>query len=302
MALPHMASSNQQQFKIGYIPWWSFPKNELRVHSNNNTWWILLKMWDRMNTLRCFPGSLSLTDKQSPINDWWYQRRRAHNNQSTRESKSTKPRKKYLHTEAGAIIIKHQPKEKIETWVYTEYPCPLSESKVKTHSIPFKSSVTHLLVAHEKEGLLRTGKKSVILQHQGSRKSDQSSSDLIRMMISCNKLHILVHFLQSYGMLWLLQVQNPRRINLPRVASLCKKHSYKPCLELLDKGIPLRNVLICGHDFCWVCEITVFWSCILWKVGCEKKYLEISIWVAAPPYMILISSNSKYNEQSSLLI
>jgi hypothetical protein len=81
-----------------------------------------------------------------------------------------------------------------------------SESKVKTHSIPFKSSVTHLLVAHEKEVLLRMGKKSVILQNQGSRKSDQPSSDLIRMMISCSKLHILVHFLQSYRMLWLLQV------------------------------------------------------------------------------------------------
>lgn len=86
MALPHMASSNQQQFKIGYIPWWSFPKNELRVHSNNNTWWILLKMWDRMTTLRCFPGSLSLTDKQSPINDWRYQRRREHTTIKAQES------------------------------------------------------------------------------------------------------------------------------------------------------------------------------------------------------------------------
>jgi hypothetical protein len=184
--------------------------------------------------------------------------KRTHKNQSTRESKSTKPRKKYLHTEAGAVIIKHHPKEKIKTWASMEYPCPLSESKVKTHSIPFKSSVTHLLVAHEKEVLLRMGKKSVISQNQGSRKSDQSSSDLIRMMISCSKLHILVHFLQPYGMLWLLQVQYPQRINLLRGASLCKKHGYKPCLELLDKGIPLRNVLICGHDFCWVCEITVF--------------------------------------------
>jgi hypothetical protein len=157
--------------------------------------------------------------------------KRTHKNQSTRESKSTKPRKKYLHTEPRAVIIKHHSKEKIKTWVsMEEYPCPLSESKVKTHSIPFKSFVTHVLVAHEKEMLLRMGKKSVILQNQGSRKSDQSSSDLIRMMISCSKLHILVHFLQSYGMLWLLQVQKPQRINLLRVASLCKKHSYKPCL------------------------------------------------------------------------
>jgi hypothetical protein len=48
-----------------------------------------------------------------------------------------------------------------------EYPCPLSESKVKTHSIPFKSSVTHVLVAHEKEVLLRMGKKICDLAEPG---------------------------------------------------------------------------------------------------------------------------------------
>jgi hypothetical protein len=66
--------------------------------------------------------------------------KRTHNNQSTRESKSTKPRKKYLHTEAGAVIIKHHPKEKIETWASTEYPCPLSDQSQRSKPIQYHSS------------------------------------------------------------------------------------------------------------------------------------------------------------------
>jgi hypothetical protein len=48
-----------------------------------------------------------------------------------------------------------------------EYPCPLSESKVKTHSIPFKSSVTHVLVAREKVSVAENGRKICDLEEPG---------------------------------------------------------------------------------------------------------------------------------------
>jgi hypothetical protein len=135
MALPHMASSNQQQFKIGYIPWWSFPKNELRVHSNNNTWWNIAKNVGPNEHSALFPR-LSLPDRQTEPNKSLMvpKEKRTHNNQSTRKRVKEHKAKEKVPAHRG-WSSHHQTPPKRKDRDMGLYGIPMSTFRVKGQNL-----------------------------------------------------------------------------------------------------------------------------------------------------------------------